>query len=184
MAVSASIHPASERGQAETQPTQPLGSTRRRGGSSPKADGPVRRRSTRKADQHQVADANGQSPARIAPSWPPTSTRATFTFGSATHYPAQARGKDLDRGRPEVWTGSLRRRLNASAGHSPPLVPTDDLAQDPGNLVGRVGLVQQLEAVGALLRQDVAVARGQDHRQAGQSPLQHLGPVRSRPCPA
>jgi hypothetical protein len=38
--------------------------------------------------------------------------------------------------------------------------------QDPRELVNRVRLVQELEPVGAVLGQDMALAGGQHHRQA------------------
>lgn len=46
-------------------------------------------------------------------------------------------------------------------------LPSGDLAQQAPKLFDRVRLVQQLEAVGAILREHMAVARGEPHWQSG-----------------
>ena len=63
-------------------------------------------------------------------------------------------------------------------------LPGRGLAQHARELLDRVRLVQQLEAVGAVLRQHVAVAGGQHHRQVVVAGARISWPARCRSCPA
>ena len=64
--------------------------------------------------------------------------------------------------RPHALECGLRNAILGCAA-----LRSDDLPQHARDFLGRIGLVQQLEPMAALLGKHVAVARGEHHRQIG-----------------